>query len=73
MRPLSILGLVVLILGILSFVVPIPVSHTHELKAGDASIGITTHHDEKLSPAVGGVLCAVGAVLLIAGTRKATA
>jgi len=26
-----------------------------------------------LSPAVGGVLCAVGAVLLIAGTRKATA
>jgi hypothetical protein len=73
MRPLSILGLVVLVLGILSFVVPVPVNKTHEIKAGDASIGITTHHDEKLPPAVGGVLCAVGAVLLIAGARKATA
>ncbi len=73
MRPLSILGLVVLVLGILSFVVPIPVNKTHELKAGDASIGITTHHDEKLSPVVGGILCAVGAVLLITGTRKVTA
>jgi hypothetical protein len=73
MRPLSILGLVVLVLGILSFVVPVPMSHTRELKAGDASVGITTHSSEKLSPVVGGVLCAVGAVLLIAGTRKATA
>ena len=73
MRPLSILGLVVLVLGILSFVVPVPVNKTREIKAGDASIGITTHHDEKLPPAVGGVLCAVGAVLLIAGARKATA
>jgi hypothetical protein len=72
MRPLSILGLVVLVLGILSFFVPVPMSHTHELKAGDASVGITTHSTEKLSPVVGGVLCAVGAVLLIAGTRKAT-
>lgn len=73
MRPLSILGLVVLVLGILSFVVPVPVNKTHEIKAGDASIGITTHHDEKLPPAVGGILCAVGAVLLIAGTRKTAA
>ena len=73
MRPLSMLGLVVLVLGILSFVVPVPMNKTHEVKAGDASIGITTHHTEKLSPAVGGVLCAVGAVLLIAGSRKATA
>jgi hypothetical protein len=73
MRPLTILGLVVLVVGILSFVVPVPVNHTHEIKAGDASIGITTHRTEKLPPVVGGILCAVGAVLLIAGTRKATA
>jgi len=67
------LGLVVLVLGILSFIVPVPMNKTHEIKAGDAEVGITTHHTEKLSPVVGGVLCAVGAVLLIAGTRKATA
>ena len=70
MRPLALIGLVVLVLGILSFVVPIPTSHRHELKAGDASVGITTHQDEKLSPVVGGVLCAAGAVLLLAGSRK---
>lgn len=73
MRPLTMLGLVVLVLGILSFVVPVPMNKTHELKAGDASIGITTHRTEKLSPVVGGILCVVGAVLLIAGTRKAAA
>ena len=70
MRPLALIGLIVLVLGILSFVVPIPTSHRHELKAGDASVGITTHQDEKLSPIVGGVLCAAGAVLLLAGSRK---
>lgn len=73
MRPLFVIGLIVLVLGILSFVVPIPVNKTHELKAGDASVGITTHHEDKLSPVVGGVLCAVGAVLLIGGSRKAMA
>ena len=70
MRPLMLIGLVVLVLGILSFVVPIPTSKTHELKAGDASVGITTHHEQKLSPVVGGVLCAAGVVLVIAGSRK---
>jgi hypothetical protein len=70
MRPLALIGLVVLVLGILAFVVPVPRSDTHEAKIGDASVGITTHHKEKLSPAVGGVLCAAGAVLLIAGSRK---
>lgn len=71
MRPLALIGLVVLVLGILAFVVPVPRSNTHSAKIGDASVGITTHHDEKLSPVVGGVLCAAGAVLLIAGSRKA--
>jgi len=70
MRPLALIGLVVLVLGILAFVVPIPMSHTHEAKVGDASIGITTHDKQKLSPVAGGVLCAAGAVLLIAGSRK---
>ena len=54
MRPLSVIGLVVLILGVLSFLIPIPMNKRHEVKAG-------------------GVLCAVGAVLLIVGSRKAIA
>ncbi len=73
MRLLTWIGVVVLILGILSFVVPVPVSHSRSAKVGDASISITTHDKEKLPPAVGGVLCAIGAVLLIAGTRRSTA
>ena len=73
MKPLAIIGVVVLVLGILAFLVPFPVSHRHEVKAGDASIGITTHHDEKLSPVADGVLCAAGVVLLVAGSRKAVA
>jgi len=72
MRLLTVLGIVVLILGILSFVVPVPVNHTHSAKLGDASIGITTHDHEKLSPIVGGILCAAGVVLLVAGSRRAT-
>jgi hypothetical protein len=70
MRPLFVIGLVVLVLGILSFVVPIPTSQTHGAKIGDATIGITTHSSEKLSPVIGGVLCLAGVVLVIAGSRK---
>jgi len=73
MRPLAWIGLVVLVLGILAFMVPIPTSHSHGVKVGDASIGVTTHDSEKLSPAVGGLFCAAGVVLLIAGSRKAAA
>jgi hypothetical protein len=73
MKPLTLIGAILLVLGILSFIVPVPTSKTHELKAGDASVDITTHHQQKLSPAVGGVLCAAGVVLLIAGSRKAVA
>lgn len=72
MRPLSVLGIVLLILGGISFFVPIPTSKNHDVKVGSASIGVTTHHDEKLSPVVGGVLCAAGVVLLVAGSRKAS-
>ena len=70
MRPLFVIGLVVLVLGILSFVVPIPTSQTHGAKIGDATIGITTHSSEKLSPVIGGVLCLACVVLVIAGSRK---
>ena len=73
MRPLAWIGIVVLVLGILAFVVPVPTSHTHGIKMGDTSLGVTTHSDEKLSPIVGGVLCAAGVVLLVAGSRKTTA
>ncbi len=70
MKPLAWVGLVLLVLGILAFVVPVPHSESHGVKVGDASVGITTHSKEKMSPAVGGVLCGVGAVVLIVGMKK---
>jgi len=71
MKPLLWIGLVVLILGIASFVVAVPQRETHGIKVGDASIGMTTKSTEKLSPVIGGILCAVGAVLMIGGAQKA--
>jgi len=73
MRPLAWIGIVLLALGILAFVLPVPSSHSHSVKVGDASVGVTTHSDEKLSPIVGGALCAAGVVLVVAGSRKSTA
>ncbi|HEY3927482.1 MAG TPA: hypothetical protein VGL89_03820 [Candidatus Koribacter sp.] len=70
MRTLAIIGIVVLVLGILSFVVPVPRSERHGVKMGDASVSVTTHHQQMLPPAVGGTLCVVGAVLLIFGLRS---
>jgi hypothetical protein len=70
MKPLFWVGLVVLILGIASFVVAIPQRETHGIKVGDASVGVTTKSSEKVSPVIGGILCAVGAVLMIGGARR---
>ena len=72
MRTLAIIGIVVLVLGILSFFVPVPHNERHGMNLGDASVSVTTHHQEMLPPAVGGIMCVIGAVLLIAGIRKAT-
>lgn len=70
MQPLFVIGLVVLVLGILSFVVPVPTTHSRSAKIGDTTIGVTTRSSEKLSPAIGGALCVAGVVLMIAGSRK---
>jgi hypothetical protein len=70
MRPLALVGVLVLVLGVLAFLVPFPQSETHGAKVGDATIGVTTHSTHKLPPVAGGVLCVVGAVLLIAGVKK---
>ena len=70
MRTLAMLGIVLLVLGLLAFFVPFPQNETHGAKIGNTTIGVTTHDRQKLPPAVGGVLCLTGAVLLIAGMKK---
>ena len=67
MKPLLSVGLVVLVLGVLSFFVPIPHSENHGIKVGDAHIGVQTEHSDRVPMAVSVVMVAAGAVLMIAG------
>jgi hypothetical protein len=70
MKSVSMIGLVLLLLGILSFVVPIPRHENHGVKIGDTKIGVQTEESEKLPPAVGVVLLSGGVVALVLGSRK---
>jgi len=67
MKVLFWVGLVVLILGIISLVTPLPHSESHGIKAGDVSVGITTHTRQKVSPVVSVVLIAGGVLMMIGG------
>jgi hypothetical protein len=70
MRGLFWLGVIFVVLGIASLVVPIPHNERSDVKVGGASIGIETRHEEKISPIVSAVLIAAGAGMMIAA-RKA--
>jgi hypothetical protein len=63
-------GVVVLVLGILSFFVPVPHSEHHGVNIGDAHVGITTHDEDRVPSAVSIVLVVVGAGLMIAGRKS---
>lgn len=70
MKNVAFVGVLLLVLGFLSFVVPIPHSESHGIKVGDAKIGVQTQHSEKLPPAVGIILLVGGLVVLVVGARK---
>ena len=65
MKAVMLVGILVLVVGILSFLVPFPHYHHHGFRVGDSRVGVTTEHDEKLPLAVGIVLVVVGAGLVI--------
>lgn len=70
MKTLMLVGVVVLVLGIVSFFVPFPHSEHHGVSLGDAHVGITTHDDERVPPALSIILVVVGAGLMIAGRKS---
>jgi len=70
MKLVNVVGLLLLVLGVLSFVVPIPQREDHSLKIGDAKIGVQTESKEKLPPVVGAVLIGGGVLALVFGSRK---
>jgi hypothetical protein len=70
MKSISMIGVLLLLLGILSFVIPVPRHENHGVKIGDTKIGVQTENSEKLPPAVGIVLLSGGVVALVLGSRK---
>lgn len=70
MKALPIVGALLVILGILSFLVPVPHQEKHGVKIGDANFSVQTENSEKLPPAVGMILLGGGVVALIVGLRK---
>lgn len=69
MRMFLFAGLLLIVLGIASLVVPIPSSETQGIKVGDTNIGVQTSHSEKVSPLISAVLIAGGIALTMAGAR----
>ena len=69
MRMTLLAGLLLVVLGIASLVVPIPSSEKQGIKIGDTNIGVQTSHSERVSPIISAVLIAGGIALTIAGGR----
>lgn len=70
MKPLMIVGILLLVLGIASLFIPIPHNENEGINAGDVHIGVQVRHDEKVSPIISAVLILGGVGLMFAGARK---
>ena len=70
MKPLSWIGIVLIVLGVLSLVVPLPHQEKQGFSAGGVTMGVETRHSETVSPIVSAVLILAGAGLLVAGRTQ---
>lgn len=74
MRPLMIIGLILLVLGIVALAVPSFTFFTTERVAdvGFLKIDISRPHTIVFNPIVGGIAIAVGIFLVVVGRRSAS-
>jgi hypothetical protein len=70
MKPVTLVGVLLIVLGLATFIVPIPHREEHGVQIGDAKIGVQTESSEKLPPGVGIVLLTGGVLALVLGARK---
>jgi hypothetical protein len=69
MKNLLYAGILLVVLGIGSLVIPIPHTETEGIKVGKTSLGVQTSHSEKVPPIVSVALIAGGVLLSIVGAR----
>jgi len=72
MKALFGIGLVVLILGVASLLVPVPNRERNDVRVGDLSVGITTHHDEKIPPVASAAMILGGVGMLLTARSRMT-
>jgi len=70
MKILLYVGLILVVLGVASLVVPVPHTQTEGIKVGSANFGVQTSHSESVPPLISIVLIAGGIALAIAGARS---
>lgn len=70
MKALPLVGVLLIVLGVLSFLVPLPHREKHGVSLGDAKFSVQTEHSELLPSAVGVILIGGGVVALVLGLRK---
>jgi hypothetical protein len=68
MKVLFWVGVLSVVLGVLSFVVPIPHTEREGVSVGDMSIGVKTHHSETIPPIISAAMILGGAGMMIAGS-----
>ena len=71
MKALPLVGVLLIVLGVLSFIVPLPHHEKHGVNLGDARFSVQTEHSQLLPSAVGVILVGGGVVALVLGLRKA--
>jgi hypothetical protein len=74
MRPLAVIGVLLVVLGLVALVVPSITFFTTErvADAGFFKIDVSRPHTIFLNPIAGIIALAAGCVLLVAGSRSAT-
>jgi len=70
MKALAIVGVVLVLLGVLSFIIPVPHQQDHNVKIGDTKVGIQTQTSEKVPVAASIALIGAGVIALALGSRK---
>lgn len=70
MRALFALGLILILLGVASLFIPIPVREKHGFNAGPVSVGVTTTENKKVDPIISAVLIGGGVVLALVSRGK---